>query len=331
MACFDLKPLLSEVYKNPQKIDEVIEELIARTNTNYILIVGSNDIVPFHEMQIGDEKTKTDDLYGDIDDDVNLIPDIPVGRFSSAGDGQDILINEIDTATDYHSHTLTPKDGSFGLISKEKGPSKGLEEIFSEIGSVEEDLQTSPDTTDYNLDNTLLSRNMLFFALHGHENDGTWHGDKEKTSFPAISFGNVERSDVKGTVIMASVCYGAYADYQELPFTVVGSFLKGNALSFTGFINLAYGMSEPYLDCYEGSDFLALHFFKNLKDRYSVGESVKIAKQDYMKHLKDKESIIQPKNYDKYLSTLHGCVVYGDPSIKPLSSLPPPTPEGGVP
>ena len=82
-------------------IDTVLEGLIAKMDTKYLIIIGG--YANFPQAPIG-STWGSDDPYGDIDNtDGNYIPEIAVGRMPAPNDGDiNVLLNTLNTAINLH-------------------------------------------------------------------------------------------------------------------------------------------------------------------------------------------------------------------------------------
>ncbi len=81
-------------------IDRVLDGLIPKMNTKYLIIIGG--YANFPQAPIG-SVWGSDDPYGDIDGDGNYMPDIAVGRMPAPNSGDiDVILNTLDTAMNLH-------------------------------------------------------------------------------------------------------------------------------------------------------------------------------------------------------------------------------------
>jgi len=88
---------------------------------------------------------------------------------------------------------------------------------------------TSPPITAENFDPAWMEgQPLLYFKLHGYENDPDWYGLDERGHKPtALTPNLVRQADLTGAIVVAVVCYGAGGEME-------GAFLEAGAIAFFG-------------------------------------------------------------------------------------------------
>ncbi len=107
---------------NPEKIQKAIETLCKQYDTEYLLLVGGNRIIPFHQLKDPtnpNEIVYSDAPYADIYFDDLRSPDISMGRMPDGGvKDPTLLLNQLQTAINYFKGVVKETVDTTGVSAK---------------------------------------------------------------------------------------------------------------------------------------------------------------------------------------------------------------------
>lgn len=305
--------------QNKMAIDGVYKALAP----DYLLILGSIDVIPHQDMrnpvfQPGDDddqlaegdlpyaceapySRKPEDFVG---------PTRVVGRLPDLTGASDpaYLVSLLETAANHKSLPPDEYAGYFGLSAAvwEGSTRMSLDNLF---GSHEK-LNLSPNKGP-GWPKSLLNKRLHFINCHGAQANSQFfgqHGD----DFPASHDAKLLKNKiVEGTIAAVECCYGA-----ELydPFLlgdgqmgICSTYLAGKAYGFFGSTTIAYGPADG-----NGSaDLICQSFLKHVLEGSSIGRAALEARQEF---------ISTSPHLDPFdLKTLAQFNLLADPSIRPVN------------
>jgi len=315
---YRLQPVDSD---NPGEIKQLLDEMqnrIERYNSTieYFLLIGGDDIVPFHRIPNPvyepngdtDREIYSDSPYASTDDEY-LVPERALGRIpdSNSKDPQ-FLLDQIENIID--SHTQNQKSGgNFGYSAEVwKEASK---DVYQAMGRNQR-LTYSPPAVARKLRKNLLNqKKLLYFNLHGNENTASWYGQPRGRSTLTVAFNakQLDTIDIEKVIVLSEACYGAHIFGKDFDTSIPLKFLEQKAECFVGSTMISYGSLVPPISA---ADVLAKYFFQYVKDGVPYGVAFLNAKKDYAKKM-IRLGLFHVDEVDA--KTLLEFVLYGDPSL----------------
>jgi hypothetical protein len=317
---------------NAEKVRNFIIESYSENGTEYYLLVGDCDVCPVREVwdpaNVGmscDNGTEPSDLYyecldgnwdangnsifGEQDDDVDLYPEVKVGRIpvSTAEDVERVLamirkIEENPEPGEWIKNFLliapsafTPGDSSAAL--EEEVYQKYLAgSFFNSIRLYDVDGSLSTSAVLYAMNQGV---GLVDFFDHGAYDQ--WVGALQTSDVLSLYNGN------KTFLAFAMACETAAFDYQEYT-TIAEAFFhnqNGGAIAYIGATRIAFAG----YDCFDGLHHRFWNYF--LKDATEHSEvNAKEALQEALVEMVSTYSVGGPS-----LETIYQAIYFGDPAL----------------
>lgn len=300
-----------------------------------LLIVGSDDLVPFHRLpnptDDADNDIPSDNPYGTSDDNY-FIPEWPVGRLPSPC-GRDpeplkrLLHNTIAAHQTSAPSASWLRSLLFRLLQrwlKESAPpsvgyaasiwKEASLEVFAPLGN-EKGLHTSPPL-EAGSSPAMNGAQLSYFNLHGVEDGPNWFGQRDFTDeygplYPVAFKPSSVAADSNGApkAVFTEACYGAnILNKSEPDAALCLRFLNDGACAFVGSTKIAYGSVAPPLI---GADLLGRLFWENLLNGLPMGESLRRAKLSLAHTMHRRQNFLDGEDQ----KTLISFVLYGDPLL----------------
>jgi tetratricopeptide (TPR) repeat protein len=306
---------------------------------DHVLLVGGDDLVPFHRLTNPTE-----------DDDPLLLSDAPyaaaqnlfvyrraVGRLpDGAGGDPRFLLSLLDSMI--ASYVNPPRGSGFrpgllGLLPGRQGSRLGKsfgytalvwrsasEALYELIGGPTS-VQVSPPMTNKGLESGWMDRaRFLLFNLHGTLESCYWYGQKDATYpleyplFPiALGPENLSEVDLTGAIVFTEACYGAHILDKSPEDALALHFLRRGAACVVGANHIAYGASEPPLT---GADLLARYFWLYLESGLSAGEALARARSKFVQEAQARQGYVDGDDQKTALEF----VLLGDPAARLLTA-----------
>lgn len=315
---FGLRPVNPE---NPHEIKKLIDDIqniiVADGKTlDFVLIIGGDDIIPFHRIPNpvyspdGDPDTEifTDNPYASSDEEY-LVPERALGRIpDSASKNIYFLLNQIKNAIDSHRQTKSYK-GHFGYSAEVWN--KASKDVYQAMGQNQR-ITYSPPTVAETLQISLLNnKKLLYFNLHGSDETAAWYGQGGLGGYLTTAFTASQLNTIKveQAVVFCEACYGAHIFKKEPEVSLPLMFLNQRADCFVGSTMIAYGSLVPPISA---ADILAKYFFQYVQEGLPYGVALLNAKNDYTKKM-IRLGLFHVDEVDA--KTLLEFVLYGDPSL----------------
>jgi hypothetical protein len=306
-----------------------------------LLIVGGDDIIPFHRLpnpiKDSDTEVLSDNPYSTIDGNY-FIPEWPVGRLpGEPGNDAGLLLAQL-----YRIHRSYEKSerlsGFLGNLMKTVNGQKipaSKESIrwsrnrnfgytaaiwrrsslaaFHPVGDGR-DLLVSPPNISGKFDcKKIADASIAYYNLHGLIDSADWYGQKDptekrdSTEYPvAISPLDINKYFTSPKVIFSEACYGAHTVGKDDQNSLALKFISLGTRAFVGSTGISYGsMNTPLI----GGDLLGNCFWKMVKDGVTVGEALMKAKAELAKEMNKRQGFLDGEDQKTILSF----VLYGDP------------------
>ncbi len=316
---------------DPQQNKTAVDAVYKAFAPDYILILGSNDIVPHQDL-------KNPMFSPGNDDDELAFGDLPyaceapysqnpgdffgptrvVGRLPDIVGAKDpkYLIDLLKLAASFKEHDADQYRAYFGISAAVWG--KSTELSVANIFGTAKNLQKIPPKGP-TWPTPSLQRLAHFINCHGSLADSHFYGQPASgaQSYPvALDATNLEQHISEGTVVAAECCYGAQLfdpslnDGQE---GICSTYLGNKAYGFFGSTTIAYGPS----DANDQADLICQYFLQSLLKGASLGRATLEARQKFL----HTASLDDPSN----VKTIAQFNLYGDPSVTPVKPVPAPT------
>lgn len=310
---FGLKPVNPD---KPDKIKELIDAIHKKLTSQkkvleHILIVGGDEIIPFHHVKnpTDDQDTEvlTDNPYASKDADI-LIPERSLGRIPDCKTPNvSFLINLLNTAIIYHGKKSTATKSVCFSAEVWTEASKAVCNVITGGKNFHQSLPV----TFTNLNQSWIKgKQYQYFNLHGAEDQPNWYGQTENAYPIAFNPENLDNVSVEGSVVFCEACYGANIIDKNENDAISLKYLNNKALCFVGSTKIAYGPEKPPST---EADLIGVKFLGNVKNyKMSFGESLMKAKQHLAKEMIGKQGHLDEDDQ----KTLLEFVLYGDPSLK---------------
>ena len=306
-----------------------------------VLIVGGDEIVPFHRLpnptDDADSEVLSDNPYAAQDSNY-FVAEWAVGRFpDEKGSDPGLLLKQLRVAIQWHQkqnqqRSLAERVGEtlqfwnvFSNIYQgisEKNNNYGYStaiwqrssiSAFRPIGKANY-LRTSPPYNTNNLDAlTIAEADYAYFNLHGIDDSPNWYGQKDINAsddtpdFPvALQPSHINLQAENPKVIFSEACYGAYIQEKTADEALSLRFLSSACRVFVGSTCIAYGAIYPPLI---GADQLAYLFWSLIGKGYNVGDAYIRAKLNLVKSILRRQGYLDGEDQ----KTLLSFVLYGDP------------------
>jgi len=308
-----------------------------------LLIVGGNDIIPFHRLpnptDDSDPVVPSDNPYATTDENY-FIPQWPVGRLpDEKGSDAGFLLEQLRFMNAEYQYKLKAKGflaGTFiadivdrvsnfmqqiamnlsirenlGYSAEVWRQTSAL--VFETIGNPKK-MVLSPPANFQNINlNGHHSSKCAYFNLHGLQDAPEWFGQKDFTKqsnesdYPvAISPSQFNRGHPAPEIVFSEACYGALIEEKKTEESMALSFLASGSRCVIGPTCIAYGsVTEPLI----AADMVARNFWKQVLAGYPVGYALMRAKLNLAREMTNRQGYLDGEDQKTILSF----VLYGDP------------------
>jgi hypothetical protein len=307
---------------DPRQNKRAIDGIYKALKPEFILILGSLDIIPHQDMKnpMYDGSNDPDEFaYGDLpyaceaaysqkpEDFIG--PTRVVGRLPDLTGEKDpaYLVGLLETAANAKSLKSSDYGSYLGISAKvwEKSTRLSLERLS---GSGK-DVRLSP-LEGPNWESRLLARRMHFVNCHGTPADPNFYGQSGSKYPIAHSAELVIGKLTEGTVAAVECCYGAELYDPSLLDSgqsgICNTYLANKAYGFFGSTTIAYGPAEGN----GAADLICQFFLRRVLAGASLGRAALEARQEFATHAPE----LDPAD----LKTLVQFNLLGDPSIYPV-------------
>ena len=310
-----------------------------------LLIVGGDDIVPFHRLpnptDDSDTNVASDNPYATTDENY-FIQQWPVGRIpDEAGTDAGFLLEQLRFLNNEYDLKIENKKSLSNFIFGDwftalreffqqstqrfqKTDSIGYcaevwqvpsAEVFSVIDQPTRLKLSPPIMTDTLLDHQRSDPRFAYFNLHGLKDSPEWFGQKDikrqsrDPEYPvAVKPENFSPKSPAPEIIFSEACYGADIFGKYASESMALSFLANGARAFAGSSCIAYGsVSKPLI----AADLLAHEFWIHVQNGVSVGYALMRAKMTLAQRMTESQGYLDGEDQKTILSF----VLYGDPLV----------------
>jgi hypothetical protein len=303
----------------------VVDDLYKKYVPAYIVILGSQDIVPFQEIDNpaeDEDPTVPSDLPYACDkmysSNVNNFtgPTRVVGRIpDKMGQQKDIaFLEKIITNSIHHTPKNAEQYHNYFSVSAwvwKKSTQLSLQSIFGQSTK----MTTSPNGKTTKVYKPFTKKQLEplthFYNCHGANFDLSFYGQKGQQFPEALQSVNLSANIRPGTIVAAECCYGAQLfDHVQMDFTEPGiaiNYFANDAIAFLGSSTIAYGPADS-----QGlADLITQYFIKNVLKGASTGRAFLEARQRFLTE-------VGPDLDPQELKTVAQFYLLGDPSVQPV-------------
>ena len=312
---------------NDKTSKKAVDEIAAKHEPAYIMIVGAADIIPFQCIT-----NPADDDDTEVESDLPYACDAPYSKTIDAYTGPTRVVGRLpdiegpQKSIAYLKTLITniikQKPAPIGKYSKyfamstqmwKKSTAMSLQNMFNDnkmlLVSPSGFKPESPVTKE------ILSPLVHFYNCHGALRKPEYYGQKGNDYPVAMQSPTLVKNLSYGTVIAAECCYGAQIydpkkiNNKNTVNSLASTYLQYGAISFLGSSTIAYGPTDHN----SLADLLTQYFIKSILDGASAGRALLEARQKFLS-----ESGPQLDPYE--LKTLAQFLLLGDPSVQPVIS-----------
>ncbi len=304
---------------DPRQVKEAVDKLYHKLDPDYIVIVGSQDIIPFQPLKNparrhDDENEVPSDLpyaceHGySIESKDFVAPSRVVGRIPDIPGHNDpaYLTTLINNAINWIPRD--PKDYkkyfALSTVSWKGSTGKNITRMF---GSNTELLLSPLNGPAFS--KTQLKPSIHFFNCHGALEEPTFYGEKGKQMPEAFYAKSILKNVSQGTIAAAECCYGAqlYDINETNQVSIANTYLEHGAVAFMGSTNVAYGPSDNLAL----ADLITQFFLLKIFEGASTGRALLEARMQFLNDAGPYLDVIELKTVAQFL-------LLGDPSIHPI-------------
>lgn len=311
------------VTSDPRQNKEAIDAIFKSADPEYLMILGSLDVVPHQDLKNTAFKPGGDDdecAYGDLPYACNAPysrdiatfkgPTRVVGRLPDLTGASDPshLLKLLGNAEKYKPNGTSDYSAYFGLSADawRNSTERSLFDIFGNFDA----LTLSPPSKHKHPPKRLAPR-AHFINCHGGLTDPQFYGQKGKAFPVSLTSKDIKDLITPGTVAAVECCFGAelYDSVTfELPLPISQHYLLQGAYGYFGSSTIAYGPAVG-----NGvADIITKEFLLAVFEGASLGRAALIARQKYIAQAGELDPID--------LKTIGQFNLLGDPSIHPVKS-----------
>ena len=315
-------------HRNCRQNKEAIDGVYKALMPDYIMILGSRDVIPHQDMKNplftkrngddpdqfawGDLPYACDAPYSKSPNDFTG-PTRVVGRLPDITGGSDhgYLVGLLKTASEYKrvEHDALKEHFAISAQVWQVSTKRTLRAIFRTDRTLQ---NVPPQNERWKAD--LIKRRIHLFNCHGAHNSSRFYGQpmnkRRQPAFPtSLDATFMDGKIGEGTIVAAECCYGGqlYALSSVQPrLGMTNVYLKNRSYAFFGSTTIAYGPARNNGQ----ADLICRFFIQSILDGASLGRAVLEARQKFARHA----GTMDPTDF----KTLAQFNLYGDPSITPL-------------
>lgn len=304
-----------------------------------LLIVGGDEIVPFHRLpnptDDNDRDVPSDNPYGTRDSNY-FVTEWPVGRLpTEPGPDAGSLLEKLRRLQKYHTRAAAkraPLPG-FGWISsvwnrilgKNGHRSLGYSAavwrrsslaVFRPIGAPHTVVTSPPEQAGSAARQRVTQGSLGYYNLHGTEDSSAWYGQRDPADqedgpdYPVAllpeDLKDLQRNGHAPRVVFSEACYGGHVFGKNDNQSLAMKFLSVGTQAVVASTCVSYGsINTPLI----AADLLGNLFWRHLKAGRTVGDSVSQARIDLTREMNRRQGYLDGEDQ----KTLISFVLYGDP------------------
>ncbi len=324
-----------------------LDQALARKGSmiGALLIVGGDDIVPFHHLPNPtddmDEDVPSDNPYAALDGNY-FVPEWPVGRLPDEKNSDPALLLKmirkvISEHGEKNAKEKTIISTAFliqlialfvSLFVKRKPEKPQIKNgfgysaavwrraslaVFRPIGDGQA-LEITPPEPQIGFDySRIMNAGLGYFNLHGLSDGPEWFGQRDITDpyvgpdYPvALRPSDLVKNGKSPRVVFSEACYGGYVFGKQEKDSIALRFLAAGTSAVVASTCIAYGsVSLPLI----GADMLGYLFWQHLQDGMVSGEALLRAKIDFVQQMEKRQGFMDGEDQ----KTMISFVLYGDP------------------
>jgi tetratricopeptide (TPR) repeat protein len=304
-----------------------------------LLIVGGEQIVPFHKLpnptEDQDGEVLSDNPYASTDANY-FVAEWLVGRLpGEAGSDAGLLLQQMRQCLQFHERRIVATKGwkktifyrawqswrnqrSFGKKNGGFGYSaaawrRSSVAVFRPVAPPKDVRVSPPEITGSINPKKFTSARLNYYNLHGLIDTAEWYGQRDLSDvgsgpdYPvALTADDLKRNGRAPSVVFSEACYGGHVAGKSEAQSIALRFLSIGVLGMVGSTSIAYGsVNAPLV----GADLLGQLFWKSLKEGYSAGEALLLAKINLIREMNRRQGYLDGEDQ----KTLLSFVLYGDP------------------
>lgn len=304
-----------------------------------LLIVGGEHIVPFHKLpnptEDQDGEVLSDNPYASTDGNY-FVSEWLVGRLpgeccSDAG----LLLQQMRQCQRFHEQRSVAtggwkktlfyrlwqswrnhrayrhKNAGFGYSAAAWRRSSVA--VFRPVAQANDVHVSPPEVTGSINAKKVTSARLNYYNLHGLIDTAEWYGQRDLSEagngpdYPvALAAADLQRNGRAPSVVFSEACYGGHVTGKTEAQSIALRFLSIGVLGMVGSTSISYGsVNAPLV----GADLLGQLFWKSLKDGYTAGEALMLAKINLIREMNRRQGYLDGEDQ----KTLLSFVLYGDP------------------
>jgi tetratricopeptide (TPR) repeat protein len=304
-----------------------------------VLIIGGEQIVPFHKLpnptEDQDSEVLSDNPYASTDGNY-FVTEWLVGRLpGESGPDAGLLLQQMRQVMHFHEQRIVAlkgwkrtiffrawqswlnqrnrrrNNGGFGYSAAVWRRSSVA--VFHPVGAANDVHVSPPEITGSINPKKVTSARINYYNLHGLSDTAEWYGQRdfsESGSGPdypvALTAANLQRNGRAPSVVFSEACYGGYVIGKSEAESIALRFLSIGVYGMVASTCIAYGsISAPLV----GADLLGQLFWKSLKEGYTAGEALMLAKINLIREMNRRQGYLDGEDQ----KTLLSFVLYGDP------------------
>lgn len=298
----------------------VLDKILHKTNSKYLLILGGVDVVPMPEIENGcffdfPNGVPTDDLYGDLN--LDKKPDTIVARIPTGRGSKSIgtIVKVLQKSINLHKAKVNVKkpffigDTCVGYLDSPYAEEKmSVNNYLTSHASCQGDINECIGIEDFT---NGVDSDMVYFIVHG---DGRAFMaevcEEDSYSYAEILNAKTVSKYTLPDTFMTVACFGGAIDldgyhrdlYKDESTTV--SFLNNGVGYYGG--NTLYGLTIGGAPRIEGSVGVDMGVYKKMLEGKTIGESV----------LETKNNLLKKAKTECEFAVIFEKQLYGDPTLK---------------
>ncbi|HWQ05367.1 MAG TPA: hypothetical protein VN452_08430 [Longilinea sp.] len=304
-----------------------------------LLIIGGEQIVPFHKLpnptEDQDGEVLSDNPYASTDANY-FVAEWLVGRLpGEAGSDAGLLLQQMRQCLQFHERRIVAtkgwkktiffrawqswrnqrlfgkKNGGFGYSAAAWRRSSVA--VFRPVAPPKDVRISPPEITGSINPKKFTSARLNYYNLHGLIDTAEWYGQRDLSEvgsgpdYPvALTADDLKRNGRSPSVVFSEACYGGHIAGKREAQSIALRFLSIGVMGMVGSTSISYGsVSAPLV----GADLLGQLFWKALKEGYTAGEALMLAKINLIREMNRRQGYLDGEDQ----KTLLSFVLYGDP------------------